>query len=544
MIERSEPLPFTPVRGRGRGGRARLLLGVIAVLIVGCGKGSFNDRKVTAAGVLTYPLDNKVTTLDPGKVQDSIMPEILNNVYEGLVAYNEQNEIVPQLAEKWDVTDGGKTYVFHIRNAKFHDGKTVTADDFRWTWERNLGKTLASPVAADYLGAIVGVKEFADGKAKSIAGVKVLDEHTLSVTLDKPRPYFLGNLTYPCTFVLSRTSTTDKEVRNVKEAVGTGPFKFTKVAEDAQVDLSAFDDYWGGKPKIARIVRPVVTDPATRLSGYKSGLYDLYAFPRSDLANVQNDPVLKPQMKFEPRPSIFYFLMNQAEYAPFKDERVRKAFSMALNRKQIVEELLTGQNPANGLVPPGIPGYQKDYQGLPYDPKAARALLAEAGYPDGKGLPPLELDYRANRPDSRLASEAAATAWQRELNAPITTKALELGALLDRRNKNLLQMALMSWGADYLDPQNFLSLLMTSTSKLNHDGFHDAEFDRLCAEADVDGNPAHRAALYQQAERIAVEKAARLPIYFEMQPILISPRIKGLRENLFGILPHTKIEVN
>lgn len=521
----------------------RLLL-LIPFVLVGCAKGNFNSRKPAAEGVLTYPLDNKVTTIDPGKVQDSIMPEILGNVYEGLVAYNEENEIAPRLAERWDVTDGGKTFVFHLRDAKFQDGKPVTADDFRWTWERNLGKELASPIAADYLGAIVGVKEFADGKAKSIAGVKVVDDHTLSVTLDKPRPYFLGNLTYPCTFVLSRNSSPTKEIHTVQEAVGTGPFRFAKVAEDSQVELSAYAEYWGGKPKIAKIIRPVVADPATRLSGFKSGLYDLYAFPRSDLANVKEDPELKKQMKFEPRPSIFYFLMNQAQYAPFKNEKVRRAFAMALNRKQIVEELLTGQNVANGLVPPGIPGYQKDYQGLPYDPKAARALLAEAGFPDGKGLPPLELDYRASRPDSRLTSEAAATAWQKELNVPISTKALELGALLDRRNKNLLPMALMSWGADYLDPQNFLSLLMTSTSKLNHDGFRDAEFDRICAEADVDSDPVHRLKLYQQAERIAVEKAARIPIYFEMQPILISPRVKGLRENLFGILPHTKIELN
>lgn len=516
----------------------------MACLLAACGKGNFNDRKPTAGGaVLTYPLDNKVTTLDPGRIQDAVMPEVLANVYEGLVAYDAKNEIAPALAERWEADDGGKSYVFHIRKAKFHDGRELTADDFRWSWERNLSKSLASPVAQDYLGAIQGVKEFVEGKAKSIAGLKVVDARTLRVTLDKPRPYFLGNLTYPCAFALSRDSSGVALIRSVKEAVGTGPFRFASVVEDAQVELAANDEYWGGKPKIAKIVRPVVADNATRLNGYKNGLYDLLPLPRSDVANVQSDLKLKAQLSFAPRPAVFYFLLNQKQYPPFRDVRVRRALGMALDRRQIVSDFLEGQTVANGLVPPGVPGYQEGYAGLPYDPKRAQALLAEAGYPGGKGLPTLELDYRANRPDSRVACEAAATAWKKTLNLPVVTKALELGALLDRRNKDALQAALMSWNADYLDPQNFLSLLMTSTTKLNHDGFHDAEFDRLCAQADVEQDSTRRFDLYRQAERLAVERAARLPLYFERQPLLVSPRVTGLRTNLFGFLPHTTIEV-
>ena len=471
------------------------------------------------------------------------MTDIFNNVFEGLVGYDEKNVLAPRLAERWDVTDGGRTYVFHLRPAKFHDGRELTAEDFRWTWERNLGKPLASPIAADYLGAIVGVREFAEGKAPFISGVRVVDPHTLSVTLDKPRPYFLGNLTYPCTFALSKTVVGPKEMRTTAETIGTGPFKLAKVGEDTQVDLEAFDGYWGGKPKVAKIARPVVIDGATRLNGFRNGQYDLLPLPRTDVANAENDPRLKANLRYEPRAAVFYFLLNQKEYAPFRDVRVRKAFAMAFDRERLVNDLLSGQTVANGLVPPGVPGYQAAYKGLPFDAKAARALLTEAGYPNGKGLPPLELDYRSSRPDSRIACEAAATGWRKELNAPITTKALELGALLDRRNKDLLQMALLSWNADYLDPQNFLSLLMLSTSKLNHDGFHDEEFDRLCAQADVDGDPVRRAGLYRQAERIAVERAARLPIYFERQPLLVSPRVKGLRTNLFGFMPHTSLEV-
>ena len=516
---------------------------LLIVLLVGCGKGDFNDRKgAEASGVLTYPIEAKVTTLDPGKVQDVDMADVLSNVFEGLVAYDEENRIVPRLAEGYETLDGGRTLVFHLRKATFQDGTPLRAIDFKRSWERNLSPKLASPVAADYLGDIVGARAVADGKATEIEGVQAVDPLTLKVTLDKPRPYFVGNLTYPCTFALS-TKTGPEEMRTVAEVVGTGPFRLAKVAEDAQVDLAAFEGYWGGKPKLARIVRPVVVDPSTRLNGYRNGAYDLVNVSRGDVEGIIKDPKLKSALRYEPRPAVFYFLMNQKAYAPFKDVRVRKAFAIALNQDDLVNTYLNGYVPAHGLVPPGVPGYQKDYKGLPFDPKAARSLLAQAGYPGGKGLPPLELAFRSGRPDARLACEAAATAWRKDLGAPVSPRALEWGALLKQRNSDRLQMGFMSWYADYLDPQNFLSLLMTRTSTMNHDGYANAEFDRLCAAADVEQDPARRAEMYRFAERIAVEDAARLPIYYDRQPQLVSPRIAGLRTNLFGLMPHTTTQV-
>ena len=517
-------------------------LPLVVVLLVGCSKGNFNGGHRGTEAVLTYPLEAKVTTLDPGKVQDVDMGDVLGNVFEGLVAYDEKNALVGRLAERWEVTDGGRIYVFHLRDATFQDGSPVRAADFKRSWERSLSTTLASPVAADYLGAIVGAQDVADGKTATIAGVRAVDDRTLSVTLDKPRPYFLGNLTYPCAFVVS-SKAGPKEMRTPGEAVGTGPFRLLKVAEDSQVDLSAFEGYWAGRPRLARIVRPVVIDAATRLSGYKNGSYDLIGLPRGDVAGVESDPKLKAELRYEPRPAIYYFLMNQREYAPFRDVRVRRAFAMSLDADRLVNDLLTGETPAHGLVAPGVPGYQKDYRGLPHDVKAAQALLAAAGFPGGKGLPTLELAYRSGRPDARLACEAAATTWRKEIGAPVSPRAYEWGAYLQHRNKDRLAMGLMSWYADYLDPQNFLSLLMTSTSKLNHDGYANPKFDRLCAQADVDPEPVRRAELYRRAERIAVEDAARLPLYFERAPLLVSPRVKGLRTNLFGLMPHATVSV-
>ena len=492
--------------------------------------------------MLTYPLEAKVTTLDPGKVQDVDMVDVLGNVFEGLVAYDQSNRIAPRLAEKWEITNGGRTIVFHLRLAKFQDGTPLKASDFKRTWERNLSKTLASPVASDYLGDIVGVKDVIEGKSPRIKGVVATDDRTLQVTLTDPRPYFIGNLTYPCTFVLSAKAPAS-EIRNVGEAVGTGPFRLKSVAEDTQVELSAYDDYWGGRPKLDLVRRPVVVDPSSRLNGYRNGTYDLVNVARGDVESIKADLALARSLRYEPRPAVFYFLLNQKAYAPFKDVRVRQAFAMTLDQDRLVGDLLTGFIPAHGLVPPGVPGYQADYKGIAYDPKAAAELLASAGFPGGKGLPAIELAYRSGRPDARLACEAAATAWRRLLGAPVSPRALEWGALLKQRNSDRLQMGLMSWYADYLDPQNFLSLLMTSTSSMNHDGYSNPQFDRLCAEADVMGDPTHRLGLYRQAEAIVVEDVARIPLYFDRQPQLVSPRVTGLRTNLFGLMPHTTTQV-
>ena len=517
---------------------------IAVILLVGCGKGRFapGTQSVSVTGVLTYPLEAKVTTLDPGKVQDVDMGDVLGNVFEGLVAYDENNRIAPKLATSWETTNGGRTLVFHLREARFQDGSRVTAADFKRSWERNLSRELASPVASDYLGDIVGAQAVANGDSKALEGVVASDERTLRVTLKGPRPYFIGNLTYLCTFVLS-PKTPGTEMQTVGQAIGTGPFSLKKVAEDAQVELTANEGYWGGRPKLDRIVRPVVIDPSSRLNGYRNGTYDLVNVARGDVESIKNDKALAAALRYEPRPAVFYFLLNQKAYRPFKDVRVRRAFAMSLDQDRLVGDLLTGFTPAHGLVPPGVPGYRPDYKGIAYDPKAAAALLAAAGYPGGKGLPKIELAYRSGRPDARLACEAAATVWRSVLGAPVSPRALEWGALLKQRNTDRLQMGLMSWYADYLDPQNFLSLLMTSTSSMNHDGYSNPRFDRLCAQADVMGDPARRIALYQEAETVAVDDVARIPLYFDRQPQLVSPRVKGLRTNLFGLMPQTTTEI-
>src|SRR4051794_11867800 len=172
----------------------------IAVLLfaVGCGKGNFSKQaNAGSADVFRYPIVTNPTTLDPGIVQDGDTIDLLQQVFEGLVGWGEDNQVHPILCDKWDVEDNGKTYVFHIKHGvKFHNGRELTADDFKWTMERNCAQGFNSPTATNYLSDIVGVTELASGKATSISGITVVDPYTLKIQIDKPRAYFLGKLTY------------------------------------------------------------------------------------------------------------------------------------------------------------------------------------------------------------------------------------------------------------------------------------------------------------------------------------------------------------
>jgi len=512
------------------------------VIVAGCTKGGFSQR---TPGVLRYAINVAPTTFDPGKVQDVDTSDVITNIYEGLVAYGEKNTIEPRIAESYASLDNGKTWVFKIRHGvKFHNGREVTANDFSWTLDRNCSKDLASPTAPDYLSDIAGVEDRFTGKSDHIAGVKVIDPYTLKIELDQPRAYFLGKMTYPCAFALCKEAVGEGAIDSPKQAIGSGPFKLESYAPQQQINLVANKDYWAGAPTVERVERPVIKDASTRLVKFKSGDLDVLGLDRKDIEGVEQDPVLKSQLQFQPRPAVYYIGINQHEFPLFQNRKVRRAIAMAIDRTRIAKDLLGDMPIAHGLVSPGVIGYREDYQGLPYNPAGARAEMAEAGFPDGKGFPQVELAYRQGAGDSQICCEAVQQSLQQNLKIPVSVKTMEWGALLQARNKNKLQLYFLSWYADYLDPQNFLSFLFLSDAKLNHDGYKNAQFDALCKQADSITDESKRMELYHQAEDILVQDGARVPIYYQKDAILISPRVAGVRSNLFGQLPNTAVKVH
>ncbi len=516
-------------------------------LVAGCGKGGFSKRAQEGkASVFRYPIVTNPTTLDPGVVQDGDTIDLLQQVYEGLVTWSEDNRPVGNLAENWDIEDGGRSYVFHLKKGvKFHSGREVTAEDFKWSIERATNPRFNSSTAKTYLNDIVGVLEKLDGKAKEVSGVKVVDPYTLKITIDKARPYFLGKLTYIVGYVLDKDVVpANTEIRSVAEMGGTGPYRAKSYVPEQLIVLEANKDYHRGAPGIAQIERPVIKDAATRLNKYKGGELDLVMLERQDVLALQKDDEFKSHLKFFDRPALWYVGLNQLVYPPFKDARVRRAFAMAIDRKMIVEDILDNINKeANGILPPGVVGYRPNAQALPYDPAQAKALLAQAGYPEGKGLPDFELTFREQRPDIRIVAEAVAGQLQKNLGLKVTLHTMEWRAYLEKHQANRMGFFHMRWAADYLDPENFLSVLLASYGPEMHVGYNNPQYDALCRQADTELDHDKRMALYAQAEEIVVQDCPFIPIYFQRDAELIRPRVSGLRESLFGHLPHTTVKL-
>lgn len=529
--------------------RLALPLTLAALFAVGgCSKGSFSERKTEQTGstvsVFRYPIVTNPTSLDPGIVQDGDTLDLLQQVYEGLVTWGEDNEVKPLLAESWTVTPDGKTYTFTLKKGvKFHNGREVTAEDFKWSFERNCDPGFQSPTAVNYLSDIVGIVEKSRGTAKEIRGIQVVDPYTLKIEIDQPRAYFLGKLTYLVSSVLPKEVAGTTEINNADRMVGTGPFKVDQYVPEQITALVANADYHGGAPAIARLERPVIKDPATRLNKFKAKELDLVMLERQDVPGLKESE-WSGQLKFFDRPSIFYIGLNQGAYAPFKDRRVRRAIAMAIDKEKIVNETMGGiNNVANSIVPPGVMFHRPDAAAIKYDPEGAKKLLAEAGFADASKMPPLEMRFREQRPDIRLVAEAVASQLETNLGIKTTLRTMEWRSYLELWNQGKIGFFHMRWAADYLDAQNFLSHMLSTTGPENKIGYNNPEFDRLCAEADTTLDRDKRAALYAQAEDIALQDAPWIPIYFQRDAELISPAVQGLRESLFGHLPHTTVRI-
>ncbi len=495
-------------------------------------------------GVLRLAQTAEATTLDPAQVQDGPTIELLMHIFNGLVQWDSENKLVPDLAEKWEVSKDGRTYTFHLRKGvKFHDGSPLTADDLAYSIRRSLDPKTTSPVAMTYLNDLVGAAAFNSGKQPELDSVQAVDDATLRLTIDAPKAYFLAKLTYPTAYaVCKRVVEAGGGTIDESRMIGTGPFKISGYRRgDAKIVLDANPDYWEGAPKLKRIERRIILDNGARHDKFEAGELDLtdvtMAVYPADKANDRLAPLLH---EFQ-RPSVFYLALNQTAFAPFKDKRVRQAFAMAINKDELIQSVHQGlPRKANGVLPVGVPGFDPDFKGIGYDPDAARRLLAEAGFPNGQGFPSLTLSFRAQVDDIRRTCEAMQDNLRKNLNIEVQLDAVEWTTFLNKRKAGAMPCYFLRWMADYLDAQNFLSVMLRTGADQNTIGYSNPAYDRLCDAADREQNATRRISLYREAERLVVDDSPWVPIYFQRDVELWSPRLKGLEDSLMGHLPHKR----
>jgi ABC-type transport system substrate-binding protein len=479
-------------------------------------QGSLNQALVLAGGESTNPREyDPATTHGSG---DKL-------VFSGLVSFDPYLNLTPDLAETWDARPDGMVYTFHLReNAKFHDGRSVTAQDVIYSWERALNPALASDTALTYLGDIVGAREMANGEAQHISGLQALDEHTLQVTIDAPKPYFLLKLTYPTAFVLDKANVESGE-EWFRAPNGTGPFKLTEWRRFEQMTYEANPDFYLGEPSIPFVVVKLFSGVGQRL----------YEADEIDITGVSYRSVERFLDPTEPLHNELVtgvnlctsFVTFDTTQPPFDDVKVRQAFSMAFDRQKYIDVVLNEQAlPAIGLYPPGLPGFNIGLNGLPYDPELARQLLSESKY--ANNMPPIV--YTDAGIGSSIGSDVAALAqmWQQELGVEITVENLEPNYYIEKIYAGKHgQIFGGGWCADYPDPQNFADVLFHSGSAQNSGSYSNPELDTLLEAARVEQDVSKRIEMYQQAEQIIVNDAPVLFTVHSLSYRLVKPYVKG-----------------
>ncbi len=502
--------------------------------------------------VFNVSVATNVTTFDPAMCQDVETNQVLMNAYEGLVQYSPDNKVVPCLADKWTVSKDGLVYTFHLRpGTAFQNGMPVTATDVAYTLRRALDPKLSSPVAVQYLGDIKGANDVYSGKATDLQGVKVVDPQTVAITITSPKAYWLATLTYPtawivCKAIAEKRGTASLTSDDAIAGAGTGAFHVTEYRKDQEVDMEPNAHYWDGPPKV-HLAEHVILDPNTRHSEFVNGQLDLMRkLTIGDMVTDKADARVKGAVKVWPRAGVYYLALNQNVYKPFGDVRVRQAIAYATDKKKLADVVTGGVYPiAYDLLPTGIPGTDPNFRGLPYDPAKGRQLLAEAGYPGGKGLPPLDMMGNEKDPLTQKTIDLLRQMYAQNLGITINERQMEFGALIAGEDNNkTLPSYYLGWYADYLDPQDFYSLLLGSKSTANHTGYANPKLDALCAQADVEQNAAKRMALYRQAAQIAGDDVPRIPLYIGVDPELVSPRVHGIDDCLMGHLPYKHVTVN
>jgi oligopeptide transport system substrate-binding protein len=448
-------------------------------------------------------------------------------VFSGLVMLDQNLNIRPDLAETWEVSGGGTIYTFKIReNARFHNGREVTAQDVAFSWERAASPELASDTVLTYLADIVGVREKALGQAENISGVKVIDEKTLQVTIDAPKPYFLMKLTFPTSYVVDEENVSAGE-EWARQPNGTGPYKLTEWRSNEYIVYTANSDFYLGAPSIPYVVVKIYAGDDVRL--FETGDIDVAGVGLYDVQRMLNPAEPMSRNLVTGVNLCTSYVVFDATVPPFDDVNVRKAFSMAFDRQRYVDVLYRGVAlPAVGLYPPGLPGFDYGLQGLPYDPAQARELLKQSKYGGPEGLP--EITYTNSGIGSYIGGTVAALAemWQTNLGVTIKVENLDYNFYYEQIfSGNHGQIFDGGWCADYPDPENFADVLFHTGVPQNHGGYSNPELDALLEAARIEPDVTKRIAMYQEAERTIVNDAPVLFTTHSLSYELVQPYVKG-----------------
>jgi peptide/nickel transport system substrate-binding protein/oligopeptide transport system substrate-binding protein len=499
----------------------KLLLAGVAALAIGAAAPAF------AAGDIVITYKDDVSTLDPAIGYDWQNWSIIKSLFDGLMDYKPgTTELVPDLAESYDISADGKTFTFQLRpGVKFTNGRELTADDVKYSIERVLDPATQSP-GAGFFG--------------TIDSIEVVDPQTIRFNLNRPDATFLHVMAINFSHVVPKEEVEKWGADFGKHPVGTGAYKLAEWTLGQRVVFEKNPDYWHkGLPYLDKITFEIGQEPIVALLRLQKGEIDVPGdgIPPAKFQEVMNDPAQKARVVEGGQLQTGYITMN-VTMKPFDDVRVRQAVNMAINKDRIVQLINNRAIPANQPLPPSMPGYDKDYKGYPYDPAKAKELLAQAGYPDGFST---ELYAMNTDPNPRIAQaiqqDLAAVGIKASIQAQAQANVIAAGG--DKNGAPMIWSGGMAWIADFPDPSNFYGPILGCAGAVpggwNWSWYCNKDLDAEAAKADSIVDPAkaaERNKMWSDIYTKIMKDAPWVPVFNEQRFTLKSARMGGA-DNLY-----------
>lgn len=539
------------LRGLGR----FLIVSVLVVsLLAGCSQTAQEPEAQDAPSAeeqpkadtqkINYVLNDEASKLDPTITSETYAMPILTNVFEGLIRMDDNSQPQPGVAKTWEISDDGLVYTFHLRDAKWSDGSPLTAKDFEYSIKRVMDPKVASEFSFMVYPYIKnGEKRYQGAATEEDLGVKAIDDKTLEITLETPISFMMQVLSCTCYFPVKKDAVEKDPTGWATKAetfVSNGPFKIKEMKFGESVTIVKNENYWGkDNVRLEEIKFSYIPETATGLTAMEAGSVDgIHNVPTSEIPRLKSDP----RFHVLPTVSTCYYLINN-KVKPLDDVRVRQALSLALDRKEIVDNVLqAGQKPAFAIVPYGLTLEGQDFReaGSAYgqtdrgNVEEAKRLLAEAGYPDGKGFPKLTLKYSTN-PDYKKVSEAMQQMWKKNLNIDLQLGTSEWKVYFEEVKKYDYDIAQMGWTGDYAHPMTFLDIFVTGNPS-NMTNWASAEYDEAIRASKAETDPKKSLEAMHKAEDILMGEMRILPVFHRTYPMMMAEYVKGWRRNVVGLL--------
>lgn len=523
---------------------------VLLVLLAGCGVRETPAEAGRRTGTLLVGNQAEPADLDPHTVDAFTEMIVVSALFEGLTVLEERTSRgLPGAAASWETSPEGRTWTFHLRpEARWSNGEPVTAGDFAYAFRRVLTPALGSP-SAHLLWVLRGARDFHEGRAPDFGqvGVAAVDDRTLRLHLAHPVPYLPTLVAHPAWYPVHRATLERFEGRARRgtawtrpgNLVGNGAFTLAEWRPQARIAVARNPTYWdAARTRLQRVEFLPLEQPGAEEHAFRAGqLHVTFDLPASRLGAYRE--AADPRLRVDPLLNTWYLNLN-VRRPPLDRPAVRRALALAIDRAALSRAVYSGARaPAGSFVPPGC-GEYAPVAGTRADPEAARRLLAEAGFPEGRGLPAIPLLARNDGHLPKVA-EAIQEMW-RQIGITATIEVVEQKTWLEQQQQGAHTAALLGWVADYADPLTFLGLFVTGGGN-NWTGWADATYDGLLAEARETADPAARAALLRRAETRLLEEAPVSPLVHGAQTYLLDPAVRGWEPAPLGLHRFHRVEL-